>query len=364
MRHTLVKTPPVACSRVSTGSRFVCGGVTVIIPCYNEYQSAADTVRQVSETMRATGWPYEVIAVDDGSTDGTYEALDACAEQFDVRVIHNRTNRGYGYSLKCAVREARYEIIVITDADGTYPNERIGALVEFIADADMVVGARTGVDVNIPLLRRPAKWALRKLASYLAGKEIPDLNSGLRVMKKRLINRFINLLPDGFSFTTTITLALLTAGYDVRYVPISYEKRIGQSSIRPIHDTINFVSLIVRTVMYFKPLKVFAPASAGLFGLAVAWALTSFFALGQLADVSVLVISMASMQVLALGLLADLISKRVPAAVGTLETERVLLHGSTPVSEAGHMDTVGRPYEAQPDCRETLELAAGSPIGP
>jgi len=289
------------------------GGVTVIIPCYNERGAIRDTVDQVVRSLRASDRPYEVIVVDDGSTDGSAGALASHTSGEPVRVLQNTRNRGYGYSLKRAVREATFELIVITDADGTYPNRRIAELVDLMGDADMVVGARTGASVKVPLIRRPAKWFLRKLASYLASYDIPDLNSGLRVMKRSLIMRFMPLLPDGFSFTTTITLALLTHGFDVRYVPIDYAKRIGRSSIRPIRDTLNFLSLIVRTVMYFKPLKVFAPVSAALFVSAAGAAIGSKLLMGQLADVTSVTLALSSVQLLAIGLLADLIDKRSPS---------------------------------------------------
>jgi glycosyltransferase involved in cell wall biosynthesis len=290
--------------------RFRFDGITAIIPCYNEVESVTETVRQVSQSVRRTGLPHEVIVVDDGSTDASVEELELASGEFDVKIIRNTRNRGYGYSLKRAITASQYEVVAITDADGTYPNERLAELVELMAEADMVVGARTGTDVNVPFIRRPAKWALRKLASYLASTDIPDLNSGLRVIRKDLVKKFISLLPDGFSFTTTITLALLTHDYDVRYVPIDYARRTGRSTIRPIRDTMNFLSLIVRTVMYFKPLKIFAPASACLFGFAIGLALVTKLVFGQLADVTSVTLAMASVQLLAIGLLADLIDKR------------------------------------------------------
>lgn len=287
-------------------------GLSVLIPCFNEEDSVRRTADQLSAVLDETGWNYELIFIDDGSTDQTAAALGELEDVPHVQVLKNPQNRGYGASLKRGLKNARYELLVITDADGTYPNERIPELVELLEDNDMVVGARVGAEVHIPLLRRPAKWFLRKLASYLASIEIPDLNSGLRVMKRSVVRKFLRLLPDGFSFTTTITLAMLTHDHGVRYVAIDYHQRVGQSSIKPIRDTANFISLIVRTVMYFKPLQVFGPVSAALFGLAVIWALVSLFCFGKLADVSVLVIAMASTQMLAIGLLADLFSKRMP----------------------------------------------------
>jgi hypothetical protein len=153
---------------------------------------------------------------------------------------------------------------VITDADGTYPAGSIPVLLGELGEYDMVVGARIGEHVAIPLVRRPAKWFLRKLASYLAGRQIPDLNSGLRVMRKPLVKRFEHLLPSGFSFTTTITLASLCSGSLVRYSPIDYHKRIGDSKIRPGH-AVEFLLLILRTIVYFNPLKIFIPMGAVFF---------------------------------------------------------------------------------------------------
>ncbi len=307
-RGDTANTPELPVRRPPT--RFA--GVTVIVPCYNEEGIIADTCRQLSTVLETTNRPFELIVVDDGSSDGSRRELDACHDVPHLRVLHNSTNRGYGFSLKRAVREAKYEIIAITDADGTYPNGKLSELIDLIEDADMVVGARIGLNVNTPWLRRPPKWVLRKLASYLSETDIPDLNSGLRVMKRSLLKKFIHLLPDGFSFTTTITLALLTHGYDVRYVPIDYFKRVGLSSIRPVRDTITFLSLIVRTVMYFKPLKIFGPATAALIALAGIWGLASSYMHDGFATGSVLIITMAALQLLAIGLLADLIDKRSP----------------------------------------------------
>jgi len=285
-------------------------GVTVIVPCYNEEGMIADTVRQLATVLEGANRPFELIIVDDGSTDASRRELSSCTEVRELRLITNAANRGYGYSLKRAVREARYEIIAITDADGTYPNVRLQELIDGIDEADMVVGARIGLNVNTPWLRRPPKWVLRKLAGYLAETDIPDLNSGLRVMKRSLVRKFMHLLPDGFSFTTTITLALLTHGYEVRYVPIDYYKRVGMSSIRPVRDTFTFLNLIVRTVMYFKPLKIFGPATAALMLLAVVWGAASAWLAGGVNLGGMLIIAMAALQVLAIGLLADVIDKR------------------------------------------------------
>lgn len=237
-------------------------GVSIVIPAYNEENGIAAGIREIREVMQASEYGnYEILVVDDGSQDSTAER--ARAEE-GARVIQLPENQGYGAALKAGIRRSQFEFIVITDADGTYPARHIPELLALSADYDMVVGARTGASVAAPLVRKPAKWVLRKLASYLAGRSIPDLNSGLRVMKKSLVRRFVHLLPQGFSFTTTITLASLCSGSLVRYVPIDYLERIGKSKIRPSH-AFDFLLLIIRTIVYFNPLKVFLPLGALFF---------------------------------------------------------------------------------------------------
>ncbi|MCK5104641.1 MAG: glycosyltransferase family 2 protein, partial [Cyclobacteriaceae bacterium] len=229
-------------------------GFTIIIPAYNE----SDSIEKVVAEIKGLDGEYEIIVVDDGSVDGTYEL----AEKTGVKVLRHSCNKGYGASLKTGIKKAKYDQIVITDADGTYPIHEIPKLAGLMKKGfSMVVGARTGNDVAIPLFRRFPKWMLNKLANHLTGVKIPDINSGLRIMKKKDVLGFFNILPDGFSFTTTITLAMLTNDMQVQYVPINYYRRQGKSKIRPIYDTLNFIQLIIRTTLYFNPLKIFIPLS-------------------------------------------------------------------------------------------------------
>lgn len=234
--------------------------VSVIIPAFNEGAHVADQINAVRNVMDISGWSYEIIVVDDGSADDTAQR----ASQAGVRVLRHRRNRGYGASLKQGIAAARFDWILITDADGTYPATAIPELLAAASENDMVVGARTGSNVKIPLVRRPAKWFLGRLASYLAGRHLPDLNSGLRLMRKDLIERYVHLLPSGFSFTTTITLASVCNDHSVEYIPIDYLKRLGESKIRSRH-AYDFLLLILRTIVFFNPLKVFLPAGAVLF---------------------------------------------------------------------------------------------------
>jgi glycosyltransferase involved in cell wall biosynthesis len=180
-----------------------------------------------------------------------------------VRVVQHRRNRGYGAALKTGIAAASHPWILITGADGTYPAASIPSILARADDNAMVVGARTGTTVKIPLVRRPAKWFLKRLASYLAGQDLPDLNSGLRLMRRDLVERYLHLLPSGFSFTTTITLAAACNEHDVEYVSIDYHARLGESKIRPWH-AYEFTLLILRTIVFFNPLKVFIPLGAML----------------------------------------------------------------------------------------------------
>jgi len=284
-------------------------GVTILIPAYNEEQGIGGVLERLATLD--IGRPLELLIVNDGSTDGTERALaDAQRTMPTLRVINRPKNQGYGASLKLGFSQARHDVVVITDADGTYPEDRIADLVDLIDDgAEMVVGERTGEDVHIPLVRRPAKATLRMLASYLAGTPIPDLNSGLRAFRRELVLKYRPILPQGFSFTTTITLASLTNGHRVEYVSINYAHRAGSSKIKPIRDTLGFASLIVRTVMYFNPLKVFYPVAA-VCSLALAASLGwDLFIDKNLGDKTVLLF-VALVQILSIGLLADLIEKR------------------------------------------------------
>ncbi|MBK8931870.1 MAG: glycosyltransferase family 2 protein [Candidatus Promineifilaceae bacterium] len=284
--------------------------VSIVIPAYNEEHGLGPVLEALLADMAQAGGPFEVIVVDDGSADDTA----VIAAQYPVTLLRHRVNKGYGAALKTGIRHAQHDIICITDADGTYPNQRIPQLVNLLVGEgyDMVVGARIGDNVHIPLVRRPAKWALGRLAAYVANEPIPDLNSGLRVFRREVALRFFNILPNQFSFTTTITLAMLTNQYLVLYVPIDYFARVGKSKIRPIHDTINFMKLVLRIGLYFAPLKLFLPLSLWLLILGIAWGTSTLLVTGQIADISTLVIVMTAFQVFVIGLLAELINRRMP----------------------------------------------------
>lgn len=245
----------------------------MVVPAYNEERGIRGVIAELRALASQFSIPFEIVIVEDGSTDRTAAEIEVekSAPGAPLRVIRNEKNSGYGYSLKRGIREASYNIVVITDGDGTYPNARIPDLVQRTqAGAAMAVGARALSSSSVPMSRKPAKWVLNKLANFLAGRRVPDYNSGLRAMRRDLVEQFEPILPDGFSFTTTITLAALTNGYHVEFLPIEYAKRTGESKIRPVRDTMNFFNLIVRTVLYFRPLKVFVPLALALYFVAFA----------------------------------------------------------------------------------------------
>jgi glycosyltransferase involved in cell wall biosynthesis len=235
--------------------------VSVIIPAYCEEGGVRAQVAAIQQVLERHALAYEIVVVDDGSTDQTAaEALRAGA-----RVLRHSRNRGYGAALKTGIDAARYDLIVISDADGTYPAEAIPNLLALLENADMAVGARIGKDVHIPLIRRPGKLLLGWLANHVAGQVIPDLNSGLRAFRRECVKQYFPILSNRFSFTTTSTLALLADDYTVVYHPINYHERVGKSKITAVHF-LDFVILVVRMAMLFQPLRIFVPLAVG-FGL-------------------------------------------------------------------------------------------------
>lgn len=280
--------------------------LSIVIPAFNEEGGIGPTLEKLVPI--AAGMGAEILVVDDGSLDRTAEVAGKIA---GVRVLRHDLNRGYGAALKTGIRHAAGDVICITDADGTYPNDRIPELFSYLPRYDMVVGARTGENVAIPLIRRPAKKFLNVLANLLTGQKIPDLNSGLRLFKREVAERYLHLFPSGFSFTTTITLAMLNADYLVKFVPIDYFRREGRSKIRPIRDTYNFLLLILRITTYFNPLKIFVPLAALLALAALTTGILDLRNANGLSDKTV-ILTLATGLVFLGGLLADSIARRSP----------------------------------------------------
>lgn len=293
--------------------------VSVVIPAYDEEASVGRVARQVQQALREAATPHEVIVVDDGSTDGTSVA----AGRSGARVIRHQRNRGYGAALKTGILAARYDAVVITDADGTYPIESIPDLLFALREADLVIGARVKQNVRIPLLRRPAKWLLRRLAEYVSGERIPDLNSGLRAFRRSAMEPYFSILPSKFSFTTTQTLAMLCDHYRVTTISIGYNRREGKSKIVP-WDFVTFVALVLRVSMLFNPLKVFVPpalmclALGGLktvmdviLAIVRAGGLRWSILVMPVVSTSALTLVLAGIQILLIGMMSDAVARKI-----------------------------------------------------
>jgi glycosyltransferase involved in cell wall biosynthesis len=237
---------------------------SILIPIFNEEKCIEETIKKCHEVMRGTDFSYEIIAIDDGSSDRSGEVL---SQIIDIVFLENAYNLGYGASLKKGLRHAKGEWIIITDADGTYPIDKIPELIKHTPRYDMVVGSRQ--TDNDHFGRRPAKWILKKIASFVVGRNIPDLNSGMRVFRKDVAMEFYSLYPSGFSLTSTITLACMSSDYTVKYVDIPYYKRVGSSSINPFHF-FAFINLIIKMFLYFKPLRMLSPIAGAILLIGIA----------------------------------------------------------------------------------------------
>ena len=283
--------------------------LSIVIPVYNEEEGIIEAIHRITETMINSGIIYEIIVVDDGSKDKTADLLKG---KDNFTVIRHSVNKGYGASLLDGIRKSKYEYVAIIDADGTYPYEDIPKLCLQLKDEDydMIVGVRTGKHALGSYPRRIAKWFITNLANYLVGERILDINSGMRIIKKDMVLKFSNILPQNFSFTTTITLAMLSNNYNVKYVPIAYNKRKGgKSKIKPLQETFNFIQLIIRTTMYFNPLKIFLPIGVILF---IAMVISIIFDIyhNNLTDKTAILVTLFFI-VSTVGALADLIDKRL-----------------------------------------------------
>lgn len=240
--------------------------LSVIVPVFNEEGAIEQTINKLKEELtKIHDLEYEIVTINDASTDRSKEILE---RMNNIRLISHPLNKGYGASLKTGIREAKFNNLLFFDADGQHPAEKIKELLEFSEDFDLISGARIRGHKG-PIIRQPGKKILNWIANYLTGVKIPDINCGFRVIKKNEILKFMHILPNGFSLSTTTTLAFLKEGLNVKFVPIETKKRIGKSTVRP-KDAFTTLMLIIRIIFLFSPLKIFFPISIALFLSALA----------------------------------------------------------------------------------------------
>jgi len=290
--------------------------VTVVLPCYNEQNHVVNEIERITEALDQSSLRYELLVIDDCSTDQTLDTVQQAQARFPyLRVMPFHRNSGSGTARRVGTNQARGDIVVWTDADMTYPNERIPEFVELLAKdptIDQVVGARTSEQGTHKILRIPAKWFIRKAAERLSGARIPDLNSGFRAFRRDVALPYLRLLPSGFSCVTTITMAFLHNGHEIRYVPIEYGKRSGRSKFHFVRDAYRYILQVLRMVMYFNPLRVLMPAALWLVMIGFGKAVYDVVAHPVRISNNTVVIFMTGMIIGAVALLADLIVKSRP----------------------------------------------------
>jgi glycosyltransferase involved in cell wall biosynthesis len=282
-----------------------------VLPCYNEGAHVLEEIDRITAAMTASELTYELLCIDDASTDDTLEVLrHAQTTHPHVRILPFRRNGGSGTARRIGTQQARGEIVVWTDADMTYENERIPELVRVLRDDatyDQVVGARTTEEGTHKWARVPAKWFIRKVAEWLTKSRIPDLNSGLRAFRREVSLPYLRLLPAGFSCVTTITIAFLSNQHDIKYVDTAYAKRAGVSKFHFVHDAYRYILQVLRMVMYFDPLKVLMPPALWMLVIGVLKAVVDMVRHPFYFPASTVLLIVSGIMIASLALLSDLV---------------------------------------------------------
>jgi glycosyltransferase involved in cell wall biosynthesis len=306
--------------------------VSIVLPVYNEKGHLHEEITRIRAAMDASEFAYEIIVVDDGSNDGSSEAL---REVEGIRLIQFLTNRGSGSARKYGTRAARGRVVVWTDVDMSYPNDLIPELVRELEGYDQVVGARTTEEGTHKVFRVPAKALIRKLASYLVQAPIPDLNSGMRAFRRDVALQYVSQLPTGFSCVTTITLTFLAHGYTVKYWPISYSKRAGKSKFHWWTDTKRYLLQVIRMTLSYDPFRVFLPIGFLLLVLGLGKLVYDIVDSDWRVAINTLLIFLAAFQVFVVGMLADLIG-RATRATHEVQPAAGFTRDVSPTVPAGH----------------------------
>lgn len=273
--------------------------LSIVIPAKNEAGAIGTVVAGASKEYPDA----QIIVVDDGSSDDTA----AVAQEAGATIVRHPESLGNGAAVKAGARAATGNIIAYMDGDGQHDAGEFAPLLQKLDEGfDMVIGARSsGSHANVG--RLAANGLYNVIASWLTGRRIPDLTSGFRVVRAELFKKFLYLLPNGFSYPTTITMAFLRAGHPIRFEPIPVAKRIGKSHIRPIRDGVRFMVIIFKIATLYSPLKIFLPISAGFFMTGIGWYAYTFSTMGRFTNMSMLLFS-ASVIVFLIGLISEQIT--------------------------------------------------------
>lgn len=283
-------------------------GISIVVPVFNEAGTILGVLNDIDSFVKREQLTAEITVVNDGSTDETMAVLRKV--EF-ITLLEHKMNRGYSTSLKTGISKAKYEWILTIDGDGSHPASQISALLPFAGDYDLVVGARDGKLGHDTFFRRFGRGIVTIFAEYVCQSKIADINSGFRLFKKELALKFWHLFPEGFSFSTTLTVAAHVRHYPVKYVFTEVHKRQGgKSSIKPAKDFIGFLNIITRLAIYFRPLRVFVPLGIFFFVAAIAIVSGSYVLTGMSAGTTFTVLVTTGVQMLVLGLIAEMIVKR------------------------------------------------------
>jgi glycosyltransferase involved in cell wall biosynthesis len=275
--------------------------LSIVIPAYNEEEGIRHGLERIVEMKFHE--KYEVIYVDDGSTDNTYQIVS----EYPVTCLRHNVNKGYGAALKTGIRKAKGEKVVILDSDGQHDPKYLDTLIGMLNEYDMVIGERTAESFQVKN-RQGGKRIIRMVGEHLVEQKLPDYNSGFRGFDRKLIAEMLHIMPNGFSFSTTSTLAFLKEGYTIGTFPIVVEERVGRSSnVKFFKDGSKTLLLLLRIIMIFNPLKIFFPASALIFFLGMVWGVAGYFMAGRFPNSASLLVTMG-MFIFFFGLLADQIS--------------------------------------------------------
>lgn len=274
--------------------------VSVIIPAHNEAQNIGNVISGI----KALHPDFEIILINDGSTDDTAEV----AKEAGAIIYSHPYNIGNGAAVKSGIRIASGDILILMDGDGQHLPQDIGRLLEYIPDYDMVIGARPK-GYQASLSRAFGNKLLNWLASYVSRFSVEDLTSGFRAIKTDIAHNLLSLLPNSYSYPTTLTLGVLRSGRSVKYIPIDIQRRQrGKSKVQPLRDGVRFFMIILKICALYSPLRIFLPISFGIFFTGLAYYLYTFFTAGRFTNMSALLFT-TSILIFMLGLISEQISQ-------------------------------------------------------